>query len=102
MYNTETAEQLNDQEIIIALEETSEYLENLELELIRRNTLTENKSARRMNQGHYVKDAFFFLQDLHGSLITHEVSDFSETDVEYARLLLSEIDDIRPSLEKLV
>jgi len=102
MYNTEAVEQLNDQKLIIALEETAESLENLELELIKRNNLTENKSARRMDQGHYVKDAFFFLQDLHGSLITHKADDFSETDVKYARLLLSEIDDIRPSLEKLV
>lgn len=54
-----------------------------------------------MKQGHYTKDAFFFLQDLHGSLLTHNVNDFSQTDARYAQRLLEELDEMRPRLQEL-
>tara|TARA_R110000796_G_scaffold249449_1_gene377239 strand:+ start:792 stop:1043 length:252 start_codon:yes stop_codon:yes gene_type:complete len=61
----------------------------------------KDKNGRRMNNGHYVQDAFFFIQDLHGSLLMHEVKEFSQNDARYAQRLLEELDEIRPELQKL-
>jgi hypothetical protein len=61
----------------------------------------KDREARRMAQGHYTKDAFFFIQDLHGTLITHNISAFSQTDARYAQRLLEEMDEIRPKLQEL-
>jgi|TARA_R110000796_G_scaffold63135_2_gene145477 hypothetical protein len=61
----------------------------------------KNKEGRRMAGGHYTKDAFSFIQDLHGSLLMHNVSDFSQSDARYAQRLLEEVDEMRPALQKL-
>tara|TARA_S200002703_G_scaffold159726_2_gene174343 strand:+ start:1734 stop:1988 length:255 start_codon:yes stop_codon:yes gene_type:complete len=61
----------------------------------------KDREARRMAQGHYTKDAFFFIQDLHGTLITHNIGAFSQTDARYAQRLLEEMDEIRPKLQEL-
>ena len=61
----------------------------------------KDSEARRMKLGHYTKDAFFFLQDLHGSLLIHNVNEFSQTDARYAQRLLEELDEMRPHLKKL-
>lgn len=54
-----------------------------------------------MSSKRYVRDAFFFLQDLHGSLQMRDVSDFSQNDARYAQRLLEELDEMRPSLQEL-
>jgi hypothetical protein len=61
----------------------------------------KDKNARRMVQGHYVKDAFFFLQDLHGCLQMNKIEKFSQLDARYAQRLLEEIDNMRPALQEL-
>lgn len=61
----------------------------------------KDKNARRMAQGHYVRDAFFFLQDLHGCLLMNKVEKFSQTDARYAQRLLEELDEMRPLLQEL-
>tara|TARA_R100001377_G_scaffold62982_1_gene38701 strand:+ start:2787 stop:3044 length:258 start_codon:yes stop_codon:yes gene_type:complete len=61
----------------------------------------KDKEARRMKLGHYTKDAFYFLLDLHGSLLKHKVSNFSQSDARYAQRLIEELDEIRPHLQKL-
>ncbi len=61
----------------------------------------KQNQARRMAQGHYTKDAFFFIQDLHECLMMNKVEEFSQTDARYAQRLLEELDEIRPALQKL-
>jgi hypothetical protein len=57
--------------------------------------------ARRMAQGHYMKDAFFFMQDLQQALIVYEVDEFTQTDARYAQRLVEELDEMRPLIQKL-
>ncbi len=57
--------------------------------------------ARRMAQGHYMKDAFFFMQDLQEALMEYEVEEFTQTDARYAQRLLEELDEMRPLIQKL-
>tara|TARA_R110001592_G_scaffold250497_2_gene513130 strand:+ start:20049 stop:20303 length:255 start_codon:yes stop_codon:yes gene_type:complete len=61
----------------------------------------KDKEGRRLKTGHYTKDAFFFIQDLHGTLLTHNVSAFSQSDARYAQRLLEEMDEMRPALQAL-
>jgi hypothetical protein len=57
--------------------------------------------ARRMAQGHYMKDAFFFMQDLQEAMLEYEVEEFSQTDARYAQRLIEELDEMRPLIQKL-
>jgi len=57
--------------------------------------------ARRMAQGHYMKDAFFFMQDLQEALMMYDVDEFSQTDARYAQRLVEELDEMRPLIQKL-
>ena len=57
--------------------------------------------ARRMVQGHYMKDAFFFMQDLQEALMEYEVEEFTQTDARYAQRLIEELDEMRPLIQKL-
>ena len=57
--------------------------------------------ARRMAQGHYMKDAFFFMQDLQVAMLEYEVEEFSQTDARYAQRLIEELDEMRPLIQKL-
>ncbi len=57
--------------------------------------------ARRMAQGHYMKDAFFFMQDLQEALMEYEVEEFTQTDARYAQRLIEELDEMRPMIQKL-
>ena len=57
--------------------------------------------ARRMAQGHYMKDAFFFMQDLQEALMEYDVEEFSQTDARYAQRLIEELDEMRPMIQKL-
>ena len=61
----------------------------------------KNKTKRRMAQGHFVKDAFFFMQDLHEALVVNKVSDFTQTDARYAQRLVEEIDEMREHIQNL-
>lgn len=57
--------------------------------------------ARRMAQGHYMKDAFFFMQDLQEALMEYDVEEFSQTDARYAQRLIEELDEMRPMIQNL-
>jgi len=57
--------------------------------------------ARRMAQGHYMKDAFFFMQDLQQALMEYDVDEFTQTDARYAQRLVEELDEMRPLIQKL-
>ena len=57
--------------------------------------------ARRMAQGHYMKDAFFFMQDLQEALMEYDVEEFTQTDARYAQRLIEELDEMRPLIQKL-
>lgn len=57
--------------------------------------------ARRMAQGHYMKDAFFFMQDLQEALMEYDVDEFTQTDARYAQRLIEELDEMRPLIQKL-
>ena len=61
----------------------------------------KDKQGRRMISGHYVKDAFFFMQDLQEALLMYETQDFSQTDARYAQRLIEELDEMRPLIQKL-
>jgi len=61
----------------------------------------KDKQGRRMVSGHYVKDAFFFMQDLQEALLMYEIQDFSQTDARYAQRLVEELDEMRPLIQKL-
>ena len=61
----------------------------------------KDKQGRRMVSGHYVKDAFFFMQDLQEALLMNEIQDFSQTDARYAQRLVEELDDMRPLIQTL-
>ena len=58
-------------------------------------------NARRMAQGHYMKDAFFFMQDLQEALMEYDVEEFSQTDARYAQRLVEELDEMRPLIQGL-
>ena len=58
-------------------------------------------NARRMAQGHYMKDAFFFMQDLQEALMEYDVEEFTQTDARYAQRLIEELDEMRPLIQKL-
>ena len=57
--------------------------------------------ARRMAQGHYMKDAFFFMQDLQEALMEYDIDEFTQTDARYAQRLIEELDEMRPMIQKL-
>ena len=61
----------------------------------------KDKQGRRMVSDHYVKDAFFFMQDLHEALLMNEIQDFSQTDARYAQRLVEELDEMRPLIQTL-
>ncbi len=61
----------------------------------------KDKQSRRMAQGHYMKDAYFFMQDLQASLMEYDVDEFSQTDARYAQRLVEELDEMRPLIQKL-
>jgi len=61
----------------------------------------KDKQGRRMISGHYVRDAFFFMQDLQEALLMNDVKDFSQTDARYAQRLVEELDEMRGSIQKL-
>ncbi len=61
----------------------------------------KDKQGRRMTSGHYVKDAFFFMQDLQEALMMNDVKDFSQVDARYAQRLVEELDEMRPLIQKL-
>lgn len=63
--------------------------------------MRKDKTKRRMAQGHFVKDAFFFMQDLHEALVTSKVSDFTQTDARYAQRLIEEMDEMRKHVQNL-
>ena len=54
-----------------------------------------------MAQGHYMKDAYFFMQDLQDALMEYDVDEFSQTDARYAQRLVEELDEMRPLIQKL-
>jgi len=57
--------------------------------------------ARRMAQGHYMKDAFFFMQDLQEALMMYNTDEFTQTDARYAQRLVEELDEMRPLIQEL-
>ena len=61
----------------------------------------KDKQGRRMISGHYVKDAFFFMQDLQEALLMNDVQDFTQTDARYAQRLVEELDEMRPLIQSL-
>ncbi len=61
----------------------------------------KDKQGRRMAQGHYMKDAYFFMQDLQDALMEYDVDEFSQTDARYAQRLVEELDEMRPLIQKL-
>ena len=61
----------------------------------------KDKQGRRMISGHYVKDAFFFMQDLQEALLMNDVRDFTQTDARYAQRLVEELDEMRPLIQTL-
>ena len=61
----------------------------------------KDKHRRRMVSGHYVRDAFFFMQDLQEALQMNNVKDFSQTDARYAQRLVEELDEMRPLIQTL-
>jgi len=61
----------------------------------------KDKQARRMISGHYVKDAYFFMQDLQEALMMNDVKDFTQTDARYAQRLVEELDEMRPLIQSL-
>ena len=61
----------------------------------------KDKQGRRMISGHYVRDAFFFMQDLQEALLMNDIKDFSQTDGRYAQRLVEELDEMRGSIQKL-
>ena len=61
----------------------------------------KDKQSRRMISGHYVRDAFFFMQDLQLALLEYDVGEFTQTDARYAQRLIEELDEMRGSIQKL-
>ena len=61
----------------------------------------KNKTTRRMAQGHFVKDAYFFIADLHEALATYDVRNFTQTDAKYAQRLVEEMDEARALIQNL-
>jgi len=61
----------------------------------------KDKQGRRMISGHYVRDAYFFMQDLQEALMMNDVKDFTQTDARYAQRLVEELDEMRPLIQTL-
>ena len=61
----------------------------------------KDKQGRRMISGHYVRDAFFFMQDLQEALMMNDVKDFTQTDARYAQRLVEELGEMRPLIQTL-
>jgi|GEM_PF-3154930 hypothetical protein len=61
----------------------------------------KDKQGRRMISGHYVRDAYFFMQDLQEALMMNDVKDFTQTDARYAQRLVEELDEMRPLIQSL-
>ena len=61
----------------------------------------KDKQGRRMISGHYVRDAFFFMQDLQEALLMNDVKDFTQTDARYAQRLVEELDEMKPLIQTL-
>ena len=61
----------------------------------------KDKTKKRMVQGHFVKDAYFFMADLHEALVRYEPKDFTQTDARYAQRLVEEIDEMRSHIQNL-
>lgn len=61
----------------------------------------KNKTKKRMIQGHFVKDAYFFMADLHEALVRYEAKDFTQTDARYAQRLVEEMDEMREHVQNL-
>ena len=61
----------------------------------------KDKTTRRMAQGHFVKDAYFFMADLHEALVRYETKNFTQTDARYAQRLIEEIDEMREHIQNL-
>ena len=61
----------------------------------------KDKQGRRMISGHYVRDAFFFMQDLQEALLMNDIKDFTQTDARYAQRLVEELDEMRPLIQTL-
>ena len=61
----------------------------------------KDKQGRRMISGHYVRDAYFFMQDLQEALMMNDVKDFTPTDARYAQRLVEELDEMRPLIQSL-
>ena len=61
----------------------------------------KDKQGRRMISGHYVRDAFFFMQDLQEALLMNDVKDFTQTDARYAQRLVEELDEMSPLIQTL-
>ena len=60
-----------------------------------------DKNPRRIQQGHFLKDAFFFISDLHLALAMGALSDFPILDRRYAQRLLEEFEHAKPYLQTL-
>ena len=54
-----------------------------------------------MAQGRFVKDAYFFMADLHEALVMNDVKNFTQTDAQYAQRLVEEIDEMRELIQNL-
>ena len=54
-----------------------------------------------MAQGHFVKDAYYFISDLHQALAMNNVSSFTQLDARYAQRLIEEMDEMRPLIQNL-
>ena len=63
--------------------------------------MKKDKTKRRMVQGHFVKDAYFFMADLHTALETNDIGNFTQTDARYAQRLIEEIDEMRSHIQNL-
>ncbi len=61
----------------------------------------KDKQARRMVSGHYVKDAYFFMQDLQEALMMNDVKNFTQTVARYAQRLVEVLDEMRPLIQSL-
>ena len=61
----------------------------------------KNKTKKRMAQGHFVKDAYFFMADLHEALVVNDVKNFTQTDARYAQRLVEEMDEMREHVQNL-
>lgn len=61
----------------------------------------KDKTKRRMAQGRFVKDAYFFIADLHEALVVNDIKKFTQTDARYAQRLIEEMDEMREHIQNL-